>query len=122
MFDVVILVAGAVGSLWIWPHSPWIGFLIAFVVLHFFLFCNVFRISRLLELTWASIFVVLSLVAVFSGSPIWRPVTVALSVAATIAVVIIEMKKPSYHGIWWSRVNPELRNWWDRLTELKERA
>jgi hypothetical protein len=28
-------------------------------------------------------------------------------------LVIFEMRKPSYHGVFWRRVNPNLRQWWE---------
>jgi hypothetical protein len=28
-------------------------------------------------------------------------------------VVIVEMRKPSYHGVGWQRINPGLPAWWD---------
>jgi len=30
----------------------------------------------------------------------------------TVAVVVVEMCKPSYHGVGWQRINPRLREWW----------
>jgi hypothetical protein len=29
------------------------------------------------------------------------------------AVVVLQMRKSSYHGIAWQRINPGLRAWWD---------
>lgn len=116
--DACIIGAGAVGSFIAWQRSWWIGFVIAFVVLHFFLFCNVFRTSRRLELTWALIFIILTRSTVGSGFPSWT-LTILLSLAVTIVVVGIETRKPSYHGIGWNLVNPNLREWWDASMNLK---
>jgi hypothetical protein len=110
--DAVVLVVGIVGSIALgntfWPAS----LIIAFAVSHFFLFCNVFRISRRLELIWAVIFIALSGITILTKFPGWA-VTIASSICATVIVVICEMKKPSYHGVGWRKINPHLRTWWD---------
>jgi hypothetical protein len=118
--DLVILPGGAAaaGAALVWL-APWVGFVVAFVVGHFFLFCNVFRIARVLELVWAAIFVVLAAGTVSVGFPGW-PITAGLSLAATVVVVIVEMRKPSYHGVFWQQINPGLREWWE-LNAVAER-
>ena len=112
VFDAILLSAGAIGSRIAWAQTWWLGFVIGFVVCHFFLFCNVFRISRLLELIWAAIFVTLTRFTVATGSPGWA-VTITVSLAASLVVLEVELRKPSYHGVGWSRINPKLRDWWD---------
>jgi hypothetical protein len=74
---------------------------------HFFLFCNVFRVSRAPELVWAGVFLALAGSTIALGVPGW-PATVAASLATTVVVVTLEMRKPSYHGIGWRRINPTL--------------
>jgi hypothetical protein len=119
--DLVILLGGAAaaGAALVWLE-PWAGFVISFVIGHFFLFCNVFRIARMLELAWAALFVVLAAGTVSVGFPGW-PITVGLSLAATVVVVILEMRKPSYHGIFWQQINPGLREWWELNAASAER-
>jgi len=111
--DLVILLAGAAaaGAALVWLE-PWVGFVVAFVVGHFFLFCNAFRIARVLELVWAALFVVLAAGTISVGFPGW-PITAGLSLAAPVVVVILEMRKPSYHGVFWQQINPDLREWWE---------
>jgi hypothetical protein len=111
-FDAFLLILGALGSWFAWPRTWWAGFVIAFVVGHFFLFCNVFRISRGLELTWAAVFIILTRFTIVTEQPAWAT-TVLLSLAVTVLVICLECRKPSYHGIGWSRINPNLRQWWD---------
>ncbi len=110
--DVCVLICGTVGSVAAWPLVWWVGFVIAFVVAHFFLFCNVFRMSRPLELVWAATFAALAGSTVVSETPSWF-VTVVGSLIVTVAVIAIEMRSPSYHGIAWRRLNPRLPQWWD---------
>ena len=114
--DALVVVLGAIGSSLIWPKVWWLGFTIAFGVGHFFLFCNVFRIARAQELAWTAIFLILVRSTAATGRPSWTA-TILLSLAATIVAVGIELRKPSYHGVGWSRVNPGLRRWWDTSLE-----
>ena len=58
--DVIVILVGAIASVVLWSTVWWIGFVIAFVVAHFFLFCNVFRVARPLELAWSGLFIVLT--------------------------------------------------------------
>ena len=117
--DLVILLGGAAaaGAALVWLE-PWVGFVVAFVVGHFFLFCNVFRIARVLELVWAALFVVLAAGTVSVGFPGW-PITAGISL--TVVVVILEMLKPSYHGVFWQQINPGLRQWWELSATSAER-
>ena len=109
--DAVVLAAGILASFAIGRQGGWMSFVIPYVVGHFFLFCNVFRISRRLELLWAVLFVALALLTVTSGRPGW-PTTIAVSFAATLVVIGLALRQPSYHGIGWKRWNPELHDWW----------
>lgn len=111
--DLAILLVGTALSGGLSLITAWAAFVVAFVVMHFFLFCNVFRISRRLELAWAAVFIGLAAGTVLFEMPGWL-VTVAASLAATSVVVMLEMRKPSYHGVYWQRVNPQLREWWEK--------
>ncbi len=95
-----------------WQWTWWVGFVIAFVVAHFFLFCNIFRMSRPLELVWAAAFVAAAGGTVVTETPGWG-VTVVGSLIVTVLVVAIEMRRPSYHGIAWQQLNPKLPEWWE---------
>jgi O-antigen ligase len=95
---------------------PRLGIAMGFVVAHFFLFCNVLRMSRALELMWAGLFIVLAGFTILTGSPTWV-VTLAVSFVATVILAIVEMRKPSYHGVFWKRINPGLPNWWQDFAQ-----
>jgi hypothetical protein len=110
--DAIVLVVGAWGAWFVGREIWWAGMLIAFVVGHFFLFCNVFRISRGAELIWAGVFVVLAGTNIATGVPGWAS-TIAGALVMTFILVVREMRKPWYHGIAWQRVNPNLRAWWE---------
>ena len=112
--DAVVLVVGTVATIGFALADLRIGIAIAFVVLHFFLFCNILRMSRPLELLWAAIFAVL---AVFATAEliIW-PIAFGCSLLTTVIVATLEMKRPSYHGVAWKTINPQLQQWWQSRT------
>jgi hypothetical protein len=111
--DVVVIVVGALAAAYLAGLEPWWGFAVAFVVGHFFLFCNVVRMARPYELAWAAAFLAAASATLLTGSPGW-PATIALSLAVTLVVVVLQMRRPSYHGVLWQRVNPGLREWWEQ--------
>jgi hypothetical protein len=109
--DVFILIGGAALAGLAMSIDGWLATAIVFVVLHFFLFCNVLRMARVLELTWAGVFVgvaTASIVGQFFG---W-PVVFAAASVLTIALATIQLRNPSYHGAGWQRINPTLPEWW----------
>lgn len=110
--DGAALIAGALVAAFAWPRVPWAGLCAAYVVVQFFLFCNVLRVSRALELAWIAAFLPAAASSGRGGPPGW-PVTIGLSLAAAVVAAVVELRKPSYHGVGWSRVNPGLRAWWD---------
>ncbi len=112
VIDSLVLVAGAVGVALLAQVEWWMGLIVGFAVGHFFLFCNVFRISRRLELAWGALFTAFAAATVITGDPGWL-ITAIAALAATVAVVVLEMRKPSYHGVFWQWLNPDLYKWWE---------
>ena len=119
VFDMFILITGGLVAIYLATVEVIVGFIVAFVVGHFFLFCNVFRISRPPELIWAAFFLSPSIMTITVGYPGWM-FTVAISLVLSIAFIIREIKLPSYHGIFWHRINPQLEEWWNKNNELRE--
>ena len=109
--DAIVLIVGTVATIALWQTIWWLAFIVAFVVGHFFVFCNVFRVARPLELAWAAVFIASMYPTIAFGVPGW-PASIAISLTMTVAVIAIEMRKPSYHGVLWKRVNPGLPQWW----------
>jgi len=109
--DAAVLLLGIFGSLWFWPRTPWLGFAIAFVVGHFFFFCNVFRVSRGLELLWTAGYLLITFFTLRFHPTEWRSMAL-LPLVMTALVIRSEIRKPSYHGIGWRRLNPRLTEWW----------
>lgn len=113
LLDIVVLIVGAVICAAASTIDLRIAFVIGFTVAHFFLFCNVIRMARSLELVWAAVFVTLCYASFHWGQPPW-PSTAGLSFAVTCMVIPLEIRKPSYHGIGWRTINPRLPEWWEQ--------
>ncbi len=111
--DVVILIIGAGGSMVAHLAGSPLCFALAFNIGHFFLFCNVFRLPRSLELIWATCFVCLEGSRLAVGSPSLFAV-ISITTLVTIIVVFVQCRKASYHGLLWSKINPDLRSWFDQ--------
>lgn len=109
--DGIVILVGMIASVLLWPTVWWIGFVVAFVLAHFFMFCNIFRVARPLELAWSGVFIALTYCTITVGILSWA-ISIGGSLLATLAVILIEMRKPSYHGILWQRINPGLPEWW----------
>ena len=110
--DVIVIVIGIAAASYLFRVEPWWSFAVLFVVAHFFLFCNVVRMARPLELVWAATFLALASATLLTEAPGW-PLTTAVSLVVTVVIVVVQMRKASYHGLGWQRINPGLRGWWD---------
>ena len=110
--DVAVLLLGASFAASFGVVQPWIGVAIVFAVTHFFVFCNIVRLARPLELTWAATFVTLATITAVLDAWSW-PVTLGLSLVLSTALVTMELRKPSYHGAFWRQINPGLPQWWE---------
>jgi hypothetical protein len=102
--DAGILLSGAVITWWGCGYLGSLALLLAIVLLHFFLFCNVFRIRRKLELIWAALFVVNVLVWSLFGQIVWWYVLVAQA-PITLSLIAVEIRSDRYHGIGYSLRN-----------------
>jgi hypothetical protein len=111
--DAVVLVAAAAGTVALWRMESPIWWLLAVVVGHFFLFCNVVRLHRSLELLWAIAFIL------NAGFWMWRQNLTLIPVLAcqlpiTVVLVIVELRSCRYHGIFAARLNPRLGEYLNR--------
>jgi hypothetical protein len=111
IMDLGILVGGAIAAISISRFDVWLGIAAAFVVAHFFLFCNVLRLSRPPELIWAGLFIALAVAASNRFIVSW-PVAFFLSVVLTLVLALAEFRRPSYHGVGWRTINSGLVDWW----------
>ncbi|QDU31566.1 hypothetical protein ETAA8_67250 [Anatilimnocola aggregata] len=109
--DGLVIAISLLGAILLGSIVWQIGFVIAFVVAHFFLFCNTFRIARNLELMWGVVFTSLTYATITFGRPSWV-ITAAISLVVTAGVIAWAMSRPSYHGLFWRQINPKLLAWW----------
>jgi hypothetical protein len=110
------VISGDIAAVRFWP-----GVAMLWVVGHFFLFCNIVRMARPSELLWAALFIALAAATLLTGVPSW-PVTLAMSFAATVVLVALEARKPSYHGVFWRWLNPQLPKWWEERHRAESRS
>ena len=110
--DLIVLVFGTLGSVVVTRFDLWFGLSISFLVVHFLLFCNVFRVSRSLELLWAALFLLLIVSTMTVGAPGWI-FSFVLLFFCSMVIIAFQMRQPSYHGIGWKYINPDLPYWWD---------
>ena len=117
--DIIILIIGVGASAYFATDEIIISIIVLFVLGHFFLFCNVFRISRPPELFWAAVFIFLSMLTLTVGYPGWIT-TFSSSLILTLIIIFREIKLPAYHGILWHKINPELKQLWEMNCDNKE--
>lgn len=78
-----------------------------FVIVHFFLFCNVFRIRRRSELIWAGTFLLNAAGHIFWGQ-LWLVSLFSSQLLITLLLVRREVQRSDYHGICSNRWNPNI--------------
>lgn len=110
--DISFVIALILATTALAAMTWWWGFVVGFVGGNFFLFCNVFRVARWLELSWSGLFLTLAGATILFEVPGWL-ITASAGLAATVVVVRLEMRKPSYHGVGWQWINPGLPAWWE---------
>src|SRR5687768_14459038 len=72
--DIAVILIGLVMSGIAARVEWWMAGIVACAVGHFFLFCNVFRVSRGLEIAWAVFFVAIAAGALARPEPEWTNV------------------------------------------------
>ena len=105
--DGIILSAGLILTWFVWGKVGEFSFFIPFVLGHFFLFCNVFRIRRKQELLWAATFIING----FIWSALGRYsifILFGLQILLTGIILILEMTRPDYHGIFCRNINKQM--------------
>jgi hypothetical protein len=110
--DVGVVIVGILMSVLLGRLDDMLGVATLFTVAHFFLFCNVLRMNRPLELIWSVLFVLLAGSTVLVGVPAWS-LTLVLMLSVTAVFAVIQVLLPSYHGVLWRKINPNLLRWWE---------
>ena len=95
--DGLAILVCAAATFYGWEYVGNVAWLFPFVLGHFFLFCNVFRVPRVPELIWAGSFVTLATVcAIADVSLVWA---MGLVLPVTAAVIVYAIRRPDYHGV-----------------------
>ena len=110
--DVGIILLGVCISVLLARLDERLGMVTLFVLAHFFLFCNVLRMSRPLELIWAGLFMLLAGSTFYYAFPPWNTTLVAM-LGVTLILALVQVRLPSYHGVLWQKLNPNLEQWWN---------
>ena len=112
IIDCIIISASFVTAALVSYYLPPFHWIIVFVVGHFFLFCNVFRFDRLPELIWATTFLLQMAGFLTFGIPSFLYVLL-IQLVISFALIILEIRKPGYHGFAWQKLNPNLPKWFN---------
>ena len=112
VFDMLVLVIGSALSVYSYNINPLVSYIVSCVVCHFFLFCNVVRMSRIPELIWSVVFI-LAVILSLNFSALAGYVAITIIVSCTVILVVLEIRKPSYHGVLWQKMNPSLPQWFE---------
>jgi hypothetical protein len=104
------VLAGIVITLHYFGSSLWWS--VAIVAVHFFLFCNIFRMTRRRELIWVAIFVVNVGFWILLGQLNWFNV-LACQLPLTTGVIAWEVRAARYHGVFADRLNGRLADYID---------
>ena len=112
IWDVLILATGLGLTLWLHSADFPLWWIVAMVLGHFFLFCNVFLVWQWWELLWAVVFVVNVGLHIAIDSLGWVS-PLLWQLPWTVLVIGLQIRSPFYHGIfaeWW---NPRLQTFLD---------
>lgn len=101
--DLGVIAGGVAATLWLRGLVPELAWLPAFVLGHFFLFCNLVRLRTRRELTWCAVFVANFLGHVALGRLEGASV-LAWQAPLTLALVGLEVRSPGYRGIFCDRL------------------
>ncbi len=103
--DLLLLVGCGLITWALWPLVGDKALLFPIVIAHFFLFCNIFRVRRKIEYAWAIFFVANVLIFYIIKRFNWLFILLAQT-PLTLALIVVEMSSPFYHGIGWRYLNP----------------
>ena len=108
--DVGIIVVCGIATWLFWSHLGQMALLFPVALGHFFLFCNIFRIYRKYEYTWAIVFVLNVLIWLFLKRFNWGSILV-VQTPITIALILIQMRSPLYHGVGARIINKDIETY-----------
>lgn len=110
LIDCIVILLAIVGIIHFYEVDKVFSYIIGIIVSHYFLFCNITRMSRVPELIWASSFIILCTLSLqLNIIPIF--ISFIFAMLITVVLVVLETRKPYYHGVFWQKLNPSLPSW-----------
>lgn len=105
-FDAAALLAGAGLTVYAVGRFPDLAIVTPFVLLHYFIFCNLLRAGGPVELAWMTTFLGNAALWFASGSLSWWPILATQGIV-TVALVAIILRSKRYHGVACHWINPD---------------
>lgn len=103
LMDAIIVVGGALLTFAAWPIFGVFSLCIPFLVFHFFLFCNTFRIGGERSLIWVASFLLNAFLWTYTQS---TTLHVASQLLVTLLLIVNCVLGRNYHGLWCEWINP----------------
>jgi hypothetical protein len=108
--DIIVLIIGMVAGVAGYLMIGKIALFAPYVIGHFFLFCNVFRIRRKLELIWATLFVINC--AAWIHLVNFNVYAILFSqLIFTFCIIANEIRHAQYHGVFCRRLNLNIKEY-----------
>jgi len=108
--DFIVIIITALSNGYLWTLIGATSLLIGYVVGHFFLFCNVFRIRRRSELIWGGFFLLNAIIwLLFFNFNIFG--LFLSTFILTIVLITCAIRSPFYHGIFAKQLNKSLEDY-----------
>ena len=96
--DALAILGCGACTVWVLIEMGNVAWFFPFVLGHFFLFCNIFRVPRKPELIWAASFISIATICLVVDASLLHAMWLILPL--TIGVLIYSIRLPTYHGIW----------------------
>ncbi|MEM7179675.1 MAG: hypothetical protein AAF518_02100 [Spirochaetota bacterium] len=98
---VLLILGGSIGYFLYYQSLYYYSYLLAYVLLHYFLFCNIVRLRFRLEVLWACLFFANTSICVFQkvtllDSFFWQ-------IPVTITLLVFHVRSKMYSGIFSQR-------------------
>ncbi|MDY6853958.1 MAG: hypothetical protein SWO11_04505 [Thermodesulfobacteriota bacterium] len=121
VFDVIFIFIILAFSTYFATYDLFLSVMIFIPPFQFFFFCNLFRVQRKREIIWA---VQYALIAAYLYH-VYPNVYLLFSISSLVGagMILYEIKDPGYHGIFWTTLNPDLKEWFvtDKETPYTKR-
>lgn len=104
VMDVIIFAGGAVTTLGLWQVVGQFALMVPYLLGHFFLFCNTFRVGGERDLIWIGTFLINAYAWIQTDN---LPLHLAIQAVVTLALIVQCVLGKNYHGIACAQINPK---------------